>query len=87
MTSVAHDHHHAPSSPSGIRKFTAPGWYRVLWTTPLVGLIGLGIVGLIRSAAGWDPVWKSGPLATVGDRKSTRLNSSHTDISRMPSSA
>ena len=24
---------------------------------------------------------------TVGDRKSTRLNSSHTDISRMPSSA
>ena len=23
----------------------------------------------------------------VGDRKSTRLNSSHTDISRMPSSA
>ena len=25
--------------------------------------------------------------AMVGDRKSTRLNSSHTDISRMPSSA
>ena len=25
--------------------------------------------------------------ALVGDRKSTRLNSSHTDISRMPSSA
>ena len=24
---------------------------------------------------------------TLGDRKSTRLNSSHTDISRMPSSA
>ena len=28
----------------------------------------------------WDP-------NAVGDRKSTRLNSSHTDISRMPSSA
>ena len=26
-------------------------------------------------------------LIGVGDRKSTRLNSSHTDISRMPSSA
>ena len=26
-------------------------------------------------------------LAAGGDRKSTRLNSSHTDISRMPSSA
>ena len=25
--------------------------------------------------------------ASIGDRKSTRLNSSHTDISRMPSSA
>ena len=25
--------------------------------------------------------------AILGDRKSTRLNSSHTDISRMPSSA
>ena len=27
------------------------------------------------------------PLVLAGDRKSTRLNSSHTDISRMPSSA
>ena len=26
-------------------------------------------------------------VGSVGDRKSTRLNSSHTDISRMPSSA
>ena len=26
-------------------------------------------------------------IAIMGDRKSTRLNSSHTDISRMPSSA
>ena len=28
-----------------------------------------------------------GAPAIIGDRKSTRLNSSHTDISRMPSSA
>ena len=27
------------------------------------------------------------PVGSSGDRKSTRLNSSHTDISRMPSSA
>ena len=27
------------------------------------------------------------PKSDPGDRKSTRLNSSHTDISRMPSSA
>ena len=30
---------------------------------------------------------KSGLIDKVKDRKSTRLNSSHTDISRMPSSA
>ena len=28
--------------------------------------MGLGLVCLIRWAAGWDPVWKSGPLVTVG---------------------
>ena len=32
--------------------------------------------------------WKElRPLDALADRKSTRLNSSHTDISRMPSSA
>ena len=33
----------------------------------------------------WVEYWLEGEL--VQDRKSTRLNSSHTDISRMPSSA
>ena len=37
------------------------------------------------------PVWAESAARVVGvepqDRKSTRLNSSHTDISRMPSSA
>ena len=32
-------------------------------------------------------VWKVGDRVAGTDRKSTRLNSSHTDISRMPSSA
>ena len=44
-----------------------------------------------RTAPGME--WKrsridrSNPKAPFSDRKSTRLNSSHTDISRMPSSA
>ena len=33
------------------------------------------------------PYYKYGGAAITPDRKSTRLNSSHTDISRMPSSA
>ena len=40
-------------------------------------------------AALWNTIRRIEPLdpAFVSDRKSTRLNSSHTDISRMPSSA
>ena len=34
-----------------------------------------------------DKAWESGWVQPQPDRKSTRLNSSHTDISRMPSSA
>ena len=34
-----------------------------------------------------DEEWSIGDYVLSGDRKSTRLNSSHTDISRMPSSA
>ena len=36
----------------------------------------------------YDPQWNGyRSLRVLKDRKSTRLNSSHTDISRMPSSA
>ena len=35
----------------------------------------------------WTRAWPSGVMPDAVDRKSTRLNSSHTDISRMPSSA
>ena len=34
----------------------------------------------------WDPLREEPPIAD-GDRKSTRLNSSHIPLSRMPSSA
>ena len=45
---------------------------------PFVGLLcGAFTVGLLAGL----------PMDETADRKSTRLNSSHTDISRMPSSA
>ena len=47
------------------------------------------IVGLVDDLFGWQKGGLSmrSRLFLVLDRKSTRLNSSHTDISRMPSSA
>ena len=58
----------------------------------------LGLVVLVLLAAGGGAWWLyserdsliADAIRTYGpqiDRKSTRLNSSHTDISRMPSSA
>ena len=39
-----HDGHHGPPPPrTGWRRWTGPGWWRVLWMTPLIGFIGLGI--------------------------------------------
>src|SRR5690349_2064177 len=61
-----HDGHHGPPPPrTGWRRWTGPGWLRVLWVTPLVGFIGLGIVCAIRWAADWLPVWYAPPLVTV----------------------
>ena len=42
------------------------------------------VIGVYRRDA--LPAWEARP-ATLGDRKSTRLNSSHIPLSRMPSSA
>ena len=39
------------------------------------------------SSGGWLSIYGGWCAGGWGDRKSTRLNSSHTDISRMPSSA
>ena len=60
-----HGHHGPPPPPTGIHRFTRPGWWRAAWTTPLVGFLGLGLVCLIRWAAHWHPIWKSVPLVTV----------------------
>ena len=58
-------------------------------TNALVVLAGLGVLAgmalLIVHFAGGEAPRKPGVQQV--DRKSTRLNSSHTDISRMPSSA
>ncbi len=74
MTDIAHAHdshelhadHATPPPVTGWHRWTAPGWLRILWVTPLVGFLGLGIVCLIRWLAHWDPVWYSVPLVTVG---------------------
>ena len=56
--------------------------------TGLVILAAAGIVALIgRMLVKARRVAPVAPLAGAGDRKSTRLNSSHPVLSRMPSSA
>ena len=52
--------------------------------TPVVTTLGLDIAGLLGGAFITEKIFA---IPGIGDRKSTRLNSSHTDISRMPSSA
>ena len=47
---------------------------------------GNGIL-VLTDVMGATPANVATKLDGIGDRKSTRLNSSHTDISRMPSSA
>ena len=69
MTTAAADHHHVhvppPRSGGPLRRFTRPGWLRVLWTTPLFFGIGVGLVTLIRWLAHWHPIWKGVPIVTV----------------------
>jgi len=66
MTAVAeHETHHAPPPRTGIRRWTGPGWLRVLWTIPLFSGIGFAIVCGLRWIAGWDPVWLAAPVLTV----------------------
>ena len=52
-------------------------------------LFGSAAVAWLATRTALIQMIKGGLIASVGglDRKSTRLNSSHTDISRMPSSA
>ena len=56
------------------------------WVYAIIGVITLLLAGLVYA---WSVMSKSIGASRPDwtDRKSTRLNSSHTDISRMPSSA
>ena len=63
---------------------------RAAWVPPALGLI-LGAVGLLRLEDAAGQLLAGGPghcgRMVLADRKSTRLNSSHSHASRMPSSA
>ena len=52
-----------------------------------LGIVGEKIAAVGTNLSGITEIDATGKLVLPGDRKSTRLNSSHTDISRMPSSA
>ena len=54
-------------------------WGGALWLALTLGYLRSGDLPVLLNRLPTDPLAR--------DRKSTRLNSSHTDISRMPSSA
>src|SRR3954463_12427201 len=62
---AAHDHGEGAPPPSWHHAWTRPGWYRTLWLMPLFGLLGTGLVVLIRWAAGWQPYWQGQAIVTV----------------------
>jgi cytochrome c oxidase subunit 1 len=58
---VVHDHTHAveaapPPPRRGWRRYTAPGWWRVLWLVPLSALFATALVAGSRAALGYDPL-------------------------------
>ena len=59
------------------------------WNERMIGIKGTrGVVAYLDIHGGFRPLCRREfQRVEHGDRKSTRLNSSHTDISRMPSSA
>src|SRR5262245_10153572 len=64
-THDSHVHHGPPPKRTGLKRWTAPGWYRVIWCIPLFFLIGVAIVALIRWAAHWDPAFEWYIITTV----------------------
>ena len=64
MATEVHEHdagaagHHAPPrSPTGLRRFTAAGWWRVAWVTPLAFGVATAIVEGARSGLGTSTSW------------------------------
>ena len=57
---------HAPAPRrTGIRRWTAGGWLRALWTTPLAFLLATGLVAGARAALGYDPLLAQQPYITT----------------------
>ena len=54
---------------------------------PVVAFVGAWLVAVARPTSWSTAVLVAVGVVAVGDRKSTRLNSSHSGESRMPSSA
>jgi cytochrome c oxidase subunit I len=56
-----HEEHVAHAPPprrrTGIRRFTGPGWLRVLWLVPLSFGIATGFATGARAALNYEPVW------------------------------
>jgi cytochrome c oxidase subunit 1 len=73
MTSIAVEHGHnghppaqgAKPPPTGLRRFTAPGFLRCTWMIPLFFGIGAGIMSVVRYAEGWHPIWQGSILTTI----------------------
>ncbi len=78
-----------PWRVTGIAPFTAnPAVGNTVAFTSLLAIAGTPTWSVMDTSVGSiDPVTGVFTALAEGDRKSTRLNSSHTDISRMPSSA
>src|SRR6187401_899540 len=47
------------------KRFTAPGWYRALFGTLFMAAFAMGLVVLIRSLYGYEPLWDWDAIITV----------------------
>jgi cytochrome c oxidase subunit 1 len=55
----------APPPRRGLRRWTGPGWLRVLWVTPLFVGICTGAVAGARSLLGYEPILEFQPWITT----------------------
>jgi cytochrome c oxidase subunit I len=68
VTATVHPEAHGHTPPprrTGARRFTGPGWLRVLWTTPLAFLLATGLVAGARAALGYEPLLATQPYLTT----------------------
>src|SRR6187455_1606259 len=51
--------------PVALRRWTAPGWYRALFGILFMASFALGLVLLVRSLYGYEPLWDWDAIITV----------------------